>query len=589
MSASPITHHLWHSPQSAGALARNLAENLFYNIYAHFCLIYPENLSEEVLSILKAHGESPALSTPPDTELLERKVLPAVKFLLPILRDLLAEKERQDGTLVKIDPCGDPAEKRDWNLHLSKRLRRAQEELRRPQATPIQRAMRQIPITLREMVVRLSSLMFLHCPQDPLTKSHPSPSEGSSNEVLVADAYSQDLIDMTTVPPQAERQATNSLPIPLLLTPMSQVSWIDSDDDDSADERDASAFSPQRPLGSPLPDRGRPPHRRAPSTAPTTPAHSPYIKSHSPLTREALLIPMPPPESESPVVVLTTATSSADSQEDEQEQQSPVDSAESSSSPSFEDRNAPVDANKTEPAPAPVATPSEQEPRSRESCRTPERSSSPLPAMATGNPPQRPKRKPVPKYEPEDKIDRAATESRSARSSVPGSPRTPFTPALAQCSPISPSPASEMTSSVSDSPSEESKCLPSLSIVIPPTPPTTTIDVGSHTRSRSTPAAVCSSARLPEKSLSMDTNATDASTASPSIRSIAAQASGSPTTSSSPASAVSPERRPSKSRKKIQVWKGANPGWAELQQAAAGLMAAAALGQAVPTDRVPWP
>lgn len=128
MSASPLTPHLWHSPQSAEALARNLAYNFYYIVYAHFGLIWPDTLPKEVLSTLTAIDLYPEPTAIPDNEFIQRRIKPAIKFLLPILRQLLMEQELQEGLLVEIDATGGPAGKKGWHLSLVSKLRKAQDE-----------------------------------------------------------------------------------------------------------------------------------------------------------------------------------------------------------------------------------------------------------------------------------------------------------------------------------------------------------------------------------------------------------------------------------------------------------------------------
>ncbi|KAG8957645.1 hypothetical protein FRC00_003704, partial [Tulasnella sp. 408] len=212
MSASPITPHLWHSPQSAGALARNLANNFYYTVYAHFGLIWPDTLPREVLSTLTATDQYPEPTAIPDNEFIQRRIKPAIKFLLPILRQLLKEQELQEGVLVEVDATGGPAGKQGWHLSLASKLRKAQNELKLqdPGAISIQRALRQHPTPLSQMVNRLSSILFMIESDSGIPEQHepyPSPAEGSP----------ADLIDFTA-PVEQNVEVTPTLGSPLLLT-----------------------------------------------------------------------------------------------------------------------------------------------------------------------------------------------------------------------------------------------------------------------------------------------------------------------------------------------------------------------------------
>lgn len=130
MLAPSLNPRLWYSPQSAGALARNLASNFYYTVYAHFGLIWPDTLPHDVLSTLTTNDEYPEPTAIPDNEFIRQKIVPAIKFLLPILRELWTEKERQAGTLVDIEPTGDPVEQQGLHLFIARKLRNAQDELK---------------------------------------------------------------------------------------------------------------------------------------------------------------------------------------------------------------------------------------------------------------------------------------------------------------------------------------------------------------------------------------------------------------------------------------------------------------------------
>ncbi|KAG9022264.1 hypothetical protein FS837_006501, partial [Tulasnella sp. UAMH 9824] len=316
MSASPITPHLWHSPQSAGSLARNLANNFYYTVYAHFGLIWPDTLPKEVLSTLTTTDQYPEPTAIPDNEFIQRRIKPAIKFLLPILRQLLREQELREGVLVEVDGTGGPSGKQGWHLSLASKLRKAQDELKDPGAMSIQRALRQHTTPLSQMINRLSSILFMIESDSGIPEQHEQPSPGQ------AEGSSADLIDFTASVEQ-NVEVTSTLGSPLLLTaPMSHGSWGEPDSDASGDETDdGSIISPQQPLPSPdtehSADRS---YLRSPSTAPTTPAKSPFKAlrtSHGKTADGSHPVLVSPTTPEVPTVILTVPTNSDDSQEDE--------------------------------------------------------------------------------------------------------------------------------------------------------------------------------------------------------------------------------------------------------------------------------
>ncbi|KIO27557.1 hypothetical protein M407DRAFT_7232 [Tulasnella calospora MUT 4182] len=382
MSALPLTPHLWHSPQSAGALARNLTNNFYYTVYAHFGLIWPDTLPKEVLSTLTANDQYPEPTAIPDNEFIQGRIKPAIKFLLPILRQLLMEQELQEGRLVEVDGTGGPGGKQDWHLSLASKLRKVQDELKLqdPGAMSIQKALRQHPTTLPQMINRLFNILLMIESDSGISDPYMS----SSGQ---AEGSSPDLIDFTS-PVEQNFDVAPTLGSPLLLTtPMNQVSWGDSDaSDDETDE--GSIISPQLPLESPYTeqtvDRS---YLRSPSTAPTTPAKSPYSALGTNLGKIAngshpiLVSPTTP---DVPTVILTVPTGSTDPQDDEEHNSGVAELKEtdipSPSSPAIE-QNLDEDANSSRSGSDPALQRPEKAPRERNPYKTPERRSASLPRI----------------------------------------------------------------------------------------------------------------------------------------------------------------------------------------------------------------
>lgn len=586
MLAPSLNPRLWYSPQSAGALARNLASNFYYTVYAHFGLIWPDTLPHDVLSTLTTNDEYPEPTAIPDNEFIRQKIVPAIKFLLPILRELWTEKERQAGTLVDIEPTGDPVEQQGLHLFIARKLRNAQDELKlqNPKATSIQKALHQHPATLPQMIQRLSGILAL-ISSSPSSKTLVDlPRETPPDQ---AEAGSIDLIDLTS-PPEQHREVVPALGSPLLLkAPMNHVPWGDSDEDISADEREVS---PQRPLESPYSEdsvgRG---HGQSPSTAPTTPAKSPCgatgSGSEKAKTKEPHLILYPPADSGVPVVVLTTPTGSTDSQEKKDKDAPPEEvTPPSSSSPANPERtqSAPGGSSPSLLQPIPALHRGGQGTRLRDPYKTPERPSASLPTMrrpTTGQPNQSGQQTKSPTSGTEQRQPEPSAQTASPRTaSVLMSPkaRSPISSVDHDppSRPASPAPKRKKDSPVS--PAKELRQTPSLSITIPPTPPRSLVDVDVQTTPQSTPIRPVPSRKFTKRSPSDITNRSNASTRSASLSS---KVDWEPRSAPNSATAPRPERRPKNDRTKTQAWKGKNPSWSALQQDSSGSSSARYYGQ----------
>lgn len=574
MSASPLTPHLWHSPQSAEALARNLAYNFYYIVYAHFGLIWPDTLPKEVLSTLTAIDLYPEPTAIPDNEFIQRRIKPAIKFLLPILRQLLMEQELQEGLLVEIDATGGPAGKKGWHLSLVSKLRKAQDEskLQDPGAMSIQKALRQHPIPLAQMINRLSSILFMIEFDSAIAELHePSPGQ--------AEASSADLIDFTA-PVEQNVKLTPTLGSPLLLTaPMTHGSWGGPDCDASGDETDdGSIISPQLPLGSPntesSADRSYLP---SPSTAPTTPAKSPFKAlriSHEKSTDSPRPVLVSPTTPEVPTVILTVPTNSDDSQEDKGDDSAVEEESDETDSPPSPvpatKENLNEDANNSRSGPDPELQQREKEPRPRDPYKTPERRSASLP---TAHPPtarQHPQGAPLtmgPRSSLDSQRPAISSGTRSSRSSSVAMASSTTSSPMSSPQEIPNSPRSSRTvarkSVPTTIPLKESANPPSLKINIPPTPQRSRINLSGQTPAETTPKTTASSCKLPRRFPSEITNKTDVSTRSPTSSS---DQDWCETSTSSRSGASQSERRSNRDRTKTRVWKGRNPGWSAFQQ-----------------------
>ncbi|KAG8925618.1 hypothetical protein FRC01_009916 [Tulasnella sp. 417] len=316
MSASPLTPHLWHSPQTALALARNLTNNFYYSVYAHFGLIWPDTLPKEVLATLTANDQYPETTAIPDNDFIQRRIKPAIEFLLPILRQLLMDQELQEGCLVEVDARG-AAAKQGWHLSLASKLRKAQDELKLqdPAAMSIQKALRQHPTALPQMINRLSSILFMiksDSDTPDLLESSPGQAAGSA-----------DLIDFTSPIEESSGPARTTLGSPLLLaTPLLHPSLErPAEEESDNDTDDSEIISPQHPLESPFTEQSV--HRaypQSPSTAPTTPFKSPsgaQGASRGKTANDSPQVLVTPATPDAPTIILTVPTGSSDGQPEE--------------------------------------------------------------------------------------------------------------------------------------------------------------------------------------------------------------------------------------------------------------------------------
>ncbi|KAG8916322.1 hypothetical protein FRC01_003234 [Tulasnella sp. 417] len=572
MSASPLTPHLWHSPQTAGALARNLTNNFYYTVYAHFGLIWPDTLPKEVLATLIANDQYPETTAIPDNEFIQRKIKPAIEFLLPILRQLLMDQELQEGCLVEVDARG-AAAKQSWHLSLASKLRKAQDELKlqNPAAMSIQKALSQHPTALPQMINRLSSILFMiksDSDTPDLLESSPGQAAGSS----------ADLIDFTSPVEESSGAARTTLGSPLLLaTPLLHPSLErPAEDESDNDTDDSSIISPQHPLESPFTEQsGHRAYPHSPSTAPTTPFKSPSSArgaSHGKTANDSRQVLVSPATPDAPTIILTVPTGSTDGQPEEGNNPA-VEESKGTETPApavpDAEQNHTEDAKDDRQRTDPQVQPRENGPKSRDPYKTPERRSASLPSIRSQTAGQQ-QQGAQPAMSPKANANKSSSSgTRSPRSSSVAAPTSTRSSPGSPLHDLPHIPRSFKTvprkSVPPTTPLKETPNPPSLKIEIPSTPSRSRSSTGRQTSTEATPLTAVSSRGSSRKFPSDITNRTDASTESSSTESggdwdeLSMSSRGAPSL---------PERRSNKDRisAKTPVWKGKNPGWSALQR-----------------------